>query len=133
MGFLRVLREAYNFIEIQYTNRTLYLYSTAIFYFAYCIMNRACLALAFLLLLALSHCGNVIVGNGNRVQGDGNVINHGDGNSVTGDANYLRESFRNQILGNLNQFLRTNDVALNGNGYGYVDGANYGNLQTDGR
>jgi hypothetical protein len=78
--------------------------------------------LALLLLSTLSHCGNVVIGNGNNVKGNGNCIDHGDGNSLTGNDNQLRDSFRNQILGSLNGLFKTNGLQLQGNGFDYSNG-----------
>lgn len=99
-------------------------------------MKTTSLSLLILLGLAvLSHCGNVVIGNGNCVQGENNVINHGDGNNIVGSDNTLRESFRNQILGNLNNIFRSNNLHVQGNGYNFANGANVpvflGNLQTE--
>ena len=95
-------------------------------------------ALSFLILFSLavlSHCGNVVIGNGNSVQGENNVINHGDGNSIVGSDNALTESFRNQILGNLNNIFRSNNLQVQGNGYNFVDDVTVpvllGNLQAE--
>lgn len=80
--------------------------------------------LSFIILLGLatlSQCGNVVIGNGNCVQGENNVINHGDGNNIIGSDNALRDSFRNQILGNLNNIFRSNNLQVQGNGYNFVN------------
>lgn len=95
-------------------------------------------ALSFIILLCLaglSHCGNVVIGNGNCVQGENNVINHGDGNNIIGSDNALRDSFRNQILGNLNNIFKSNNLQVQGNGYNFVNDVTVpvllGNLQAE--
>ena len=73
------------------------------------------------MLLALSMCGNVVVGNGNNVCGNDNVINHGDGNQVEGNGNELAHSMRNSILGNLNSLFRTNNLKVHGDEHHYEE------------
>jgi hypothetical protein len=43
-----------------------------------------------LFIAAMTNCGNVVIGNGNCVKGENNVIDHGDGNKVEGSDNFLR-------------------------------------------
>ena len=41
------------------------------------------------LLANLALCGNVVIGNGNSVRGNGNYIDRGDGNNIDGDDNKI--------------------------------------------
>jgi hypothetical protein len=82
--------------------------------------------LLLFLLAVLSNCGNVVIGDGNRVHGDGNCIKNGDGNTVRGNGNTLSDSYRNQILGDLNAFFMTNGMNLQGNRYYYQNGMQMG-------
>ncbi len=71
------------------------------------------------LLLVLGLTGNVVVGNGNNVSGNNNVIRHGDGNNIQGNRNQIEEGFRNAILGNLNSLFRTNNLQIEGDCHHY--------------
>lgn len=79
--------------------------------------------IALLLFISLTHSGNIVIGNCNKVTGNHNIIEHGDGNNIEGDRNILRESFRDQIIGNLNNLFKTNGIQVYGDGYTYTNGA----------
>ena len=58
------------------------------------------LPLLLILLAACVSAGNMVIGNGNCIRGDHNLIHHGDHNSIVGNNDQIIEGFRNKILGN---------------------------------
>ena len=72
------------------------------------------LVLCVLATIAMS--GNVVIGNGNCVHGNSNVIRNGHGNNVKGDGNEINEGIRNDIMGDLNSLFRTKNLKVEGNG-----------------
>lgn len=80
---------------------------------------KAIYILAVYMLLALAYGGNVVIGNGNCIKGDHNVIKHGDGNRIEGNRNELTEASKNAILGNLNELFRINNLQIHGDGEYY--------------
>lgn len=90
------------------------------------------IAICILSLAFASRCGNVIVGDGNRVTGDNNILRNSHGNRIEGSNNYLQESLRNQIMGDWNRLYATQGINIQGHDHLFYKGneepAN--NLQT---
>lgn len=70
----------------------------------------------------LSHCGNVIIGDGNCVNGNNNILRNSHGNNVRGNNNSLEKSLRNQIAGDWNRLFATNDIKIHGHDHYFTNG-----------
>lgn len=84
--------------------------------------NLKTLAIGLICMAVFGNCGNVIVGNGNRVIGNNNVLHNSNGNHIDGDNNFLRDSLRNQINGDWNRFYSTNDLLIHGHDHYFNNG-----------
>jgi len=78
-------------------------------------MKKILMLCILISLIALSHCGNVVIGNGNRVKGDKNIINHSDRNDVHGNSNDIAYGYQNRVIGDMNQLFKTYNLQVQGN------------------